>query len=131
MAFRKKAQSYNDVIKKEYIESILNNSYYSLKSPAAFSGKERLFQEVKDKGITRQEVERWLSKQLTYTLHKPVRLTFKTRPVVVYDIDEQWQLDLVDLSKLSRYNAGYKYLLVCIDCFSKYAWIEPLKTKLG
>ena len=49
----------------------------------------------------------------------------------MYDIDEQWQADLVEMSKLARHNSGYKYLLVCIDILSKYAWIEPLKTKTG
>ena len=65
-------------------------------------------------------------------MHKPVsRLRFATRPVVVYEIDEQWQMDLVDLSKLSKFNSGYKYLLVCIDVLSKFAWVKPLKTKTG
>ena len=29
----------------------------------------------------------------------------------------------------ARDNKGYKYLLTVIDCFSKYAWAEPLKNK--
>ena len=53
------------------------------------------------------QVENWLSKQLTYTLHKPVYRTFQTRPVIVYAIHELWQLDLVDLSKLARENDGH------------------------
>jgi len=28
-------------------------------------------------------------------------------------------------------NDGCNYLLCVIDCFSKYAWVEPLKTKTG
>ena len=48
---------------------------------------------------------------------------------MVYDIDEQWQIDLVDLSKLSKFNSGYKFLLVCIDVLSKCLWFEPLKSK--
>ena len=44
-------------------------------------------------------------------------------------IDDQWQVDLVDLQSLSRWNRGYKYLLTCIDILSKYAWVVPLKTK--
>jgi hypothetical protein len=111
--------------------TLLSKLYYSLDSPASFSGKEKLFKEAirLDGRITRKNVDDWLRKQITYTLHRPVQLKFETRPVIVYDIDEQWQLDLVDLSKLSRYNAGYKHLLVCIDVLSKYAWIEPLKSK--
>ena len=33
------------------------------------------------------------------------------------------------MSKLSRYNSGYKYLLVCVDVFSRYMAITPLKNK--
>jgi len=114
-------------------KNLLERLYYSLDSDVSFSGREKLYEAAKqaDKSITRKDVNDWLSSQLTYTLHKPVRQTFKTRPVMVYDMDEQWQMDLVDLSKLSRFNVGYKYLLVCIDVLSKYAWIEPLKTKTG
>ena len=46
-------------------------------------------------------------------------------------IDYLWQLDLVDLQKFSKSNKGYKYLLTCIDVFSKHAWVRPLKTKEG
>ena len=38
-------------------------------------------------------------------------------------------MDLVDLQKLAKYNKGYKYLLTVIDVLSKYAWLEPLKSK--
>ena len=44
-------------------------------------------------------------------------------------IDEQWQMDLADMQSLKQYNDGYRYLLVCIDVFSKYAWIVPIKSK--
>ena len=51
--------------------------------------------------------------------------------VIVPGINAQFQADLVDLQNLSRYNKGYKYLLTCIDIFSKYAFVLPLKTKQG
>ena len=35
------------------------------------------------------------------------------------------------MQNLSRYNKGYKYLLTCVDIFSKYAWVVALKTKQG
>ena len=28
-----------------------------------------------------------------------------------------------------KHNEGFRYLLTCIDCFSKYAWVVPLKNK--
>ena len=40
-------------------------------------------------------------------------------------------MDLVDMQKVSTKNKNYKYILMIIDCFSKKAWAEPLKSKRG
>lgn len=112
-------------------DTLLNDLFYSLDSSVSYGSPNSLFKVAKerDPSISLKEVKEWLSSQLTYTLHKPVRKTFPTRPVVVHGIDELWQMDLVDLSKLSRFNKNYKYLLTAIDVFSKFAWVLPLKTK--
>ena len=34
-----------------------------------------------------------------------------------------------DYRKYSRVNKGFNYILCVIDCFSRFAWVEPLKTK--
>ena len=81
--------------------------------------------------ISRKQVQNWLSQQDVHTLHKPSRRHYKRSRVIVPGIDAQFQVDLVDLQNLSRYNNGYKYLLACLDIFSKYAWVVPLKTKQG
>ena len=57
------------------------------------------------------------------------RTRFPTTPTLVFDRDEQWQMDLVDMQKLSRWNKGNKYLLTVIDVLSKYAWAVPIKSK--
>ena len=41
------------------------------------------------------QVENWLSKQLTYSLHKLVYQIFRTHSMVVHAIDELWQLYLI------------------------------------
>ena len=70
-------------------------------------------------------------KQDTYTLHKPIRHHFRRNRVIVGGIDHQWQMDLADMQSMQKFNDGYRYLLVCIDVFSKYAWVVPLKNKTG
>ena len=35
----------------------------------------------------------------------------------------------IDYRKYSRYNAGFKYILVIIDAFSRFAYTAPLKFK--
>ena len=72
-----------------------------------------------------------MAKQDTYTLHKPVRYCFKRNRVIVAGIDDEWEADLVIMDSLSKNNNGYKYILTVIDVLSKYAWVEPLKTKTG
>ena len=37
----------------------------------------------------------------------------------------------MNISSLARCNKGYKFLLTCIDVFSKFAWVVPLKNKSG
>ena len=49
--------------------------------------------------------------------------------VIAYDLDEIWSLDLAHVDKLSKQNAGIKYLLIAVDCLSRYLRVEPLKSK--
>lgn len=111
----------------------LENIYYDPQNPAGLGGVDSVYRAAKQKGIkvTRKKVEEWISSQETYSLHKPARRKFKRNRVIVAGIDDQWQTDLVDLRSLSSSNKGYNYLLVCIDVFSKYLWVIPLKTKHG
>ena len=85
----------------------------------------------KAQGISREKAQRQLEQNLGYTLHKPLRRRFPTLPTLVFGINEQFVMDLVDLQKLVKWNKGYKYLLTVIDVLSKYAWVEPLKSKSG
>ncbi|GFX34101.1 uncharacterized transposon-derived protein F54H12.3 [Trichonephila clavipes] len=81
--------------------------------------------------VKKKDVKHWLSQKDAYTLHKPVRHKFQRNRVFVSDIDRQFQADLVDMQSLAEFNKGYKYLLTCIDLFSKFAWAVPLKDKFG
>ena len=79
----------------------------------------------------RKQVVKYLSTLDAYTLHKPTRIRFPRRRTVSKGIADLFQIDLVDLSNLSTYNDGYRYLLNCIDVFTKRAWSLPLRTKTG
>ncbi|GFX55787.1 uncharacterized transposon-derived protein F54H12.3 [Trichonephila clavipes] len=104
--------------------------YENPEVPNSFGGVEALHRSVKGK-YSKKDVKHWLSQKDAYTLHKPVRHKFQRNRVFVSDIDRQFQEDLVDMQSLAEFNKGYKYLLTCIDLFSKFAWAVPLKDKFG
>ena len=41
------------------------------------------------------------------------------------------QIDLISLIPYAKFNRGHKYILIAIDTFSKYVWVQPLKSKGG
>lgn len=68
---------------------------------------------------------------LVEELYRSVRTRFPRRSYILYGIGDLWQADLIDFQKLKRYNSGFCYILLVIDCFSKKAWAVSLKTKSG
>ena len=105
--------------------SKLHRHYYDPKRVGSYGGVAALQRVVP----AERNVERWLSTQDAYTLHKPVRRHFKRRCVVVGGPNQQWQADLVDMSRLKAANDGTTFLLTVIDVFSKRAWCVPMKSK--
>jgi hypothetical protein len=111
----------------------LKQHYVNPSQPGSFSGFANFFRGLKKAGIERRpnEVKRWLMSQDTYTLHKPVRKNYQRNKVIVPGIDHTWQIDLVDLRNIAWHNSYYRYLVCCIDVFSKFAWVVPTKYKTG
>ena len=113
------------------MDGILKDLYYNPKNPSAFTGVEKVYLAAKEQlpHLTRREVREWLAKQYTYTMHKPITRKFARRQYIVSGIDDQWQIDLADMTQLRRFNDGCQYLLTCIDIYSKFAWVVPVKNK--
>ena len=78
--------------------SKLHRHYYDQKRVGSYGGVAALQRVVPGE----RDVERWLSTQDAYTFHKPVRRLFKRHCVVVGGPNQQWQADLVDMSRLKR-----------------------------
>jgi hypothetical protein len=105
-----------------------DHHYYDPGLPGSFGGVEALARQLK--GVkTRTEIREWMESQPTYTLHKPVRKHFRRNVILVHGVDEQFQADLADISFLAKWNGGVHFLLTCVDVFSKYAWVVPMKDK--
>lgn len=66
-----------------------------------------------------------------HELFRPARKHFLRRRFTQKSIDNTWQLDLVDLSHYGKHNKGLKYILTCIDIFSKFANAVAMQNKTG
>src|SRR6266487_642741 len=111
---------------------ILKKLYYSPRT--GFSGINDLTRKYGEhtgtvSDIKKSDVKQFLEQQDIYSRHMPLRKKFQTRRVFVKGIDDQWQTDLVEMIPYAKENDGYKYILTCIDIFSKYSWAIPLKNK--
>ena len=107
------------------------DKYFNPKNPGSFSGLNSFYKNSNIKKQLRKTIKNSLLQNDTYTLHKPVTKKFTRNKVIVAGKDNTWQIDLVDVSKLSKENDNFKFLLVCIDVFSKYAWVITLINKKG
>jgi transposase InsO family protein len=117
----------------ENIEDLLNFLYYDLKSPLAYTSRRNIYKEAKKlrPNTRKKEVDKWFENQLAPTLPKSVRYKFKRNKTVVKGVGEQFQSDLCDVGNIKKFNDNFTFLLTCIDCFSRFAWVVPLKNKTG
>ncbi len=112
----------------------LRNLYRNLKKGGSYQSAEKLYHTVQKEGkfnLSLHKIQKWLQGQDTYTLNKEVRRKFKTNYMVLGDIDMIWEADLADMTQYTSWNDGVRYMLGCIDTFSRKLWIQPLKSKHG
>ena len=113
-------------------EKYLKDIYLDPSHPASFGSPYHLYQVVKKEGkykISHSQIKKWIQKQESYSRNKGVKRTFQRGRVIVAGIDDQFDADLASLIYYADDNDGYKYLLVVIDIFSRYGWVESLKDK--
>ena len=110
-------------LKREVIKK-----YTNVLQPGSFTSASKI-KKHHFKGTDVRNIETALEHLDAYTKHKPYRRRFPRRKTQTFGIDRQWQLDLIEMIPFSKSNAGYKYILVGIDVFSRYAFAEPLRSK--
>ena len=96
------------------------------KGPATFGSVENLQKNAK---LQPRKVKQFLETKNAHTKYKGFRKSFARLKVIAYDLDEIWSFDLAHVDKLSKQNACIKYLLIAVDCLSRYLRVEPLKSK--
>jgi hypothetical protein len=103
----------------ETIRETLKKIYYDPKT--GFISAQKLYLKL-NKTIPLTEIQRFLDEQEIYQISKEVRAKYPFSHMIVYSSNDQWQIDLIDFSKYSRWNKGFKYLLCAVDVYSRKAF---------
>lgn len=119
-----------EIVPREEIEGVLKKMYedpkHSRKNVDVFyANVNRYFG-----NITKADVGIFLNFQVSYQLTKKQNVKSKiTRPIIAEHPKERFMVDFIIYKDLSHWNSGFKYLLVCIDIFSKFVAIHATKTR--
>lgn len=114
--------------KKNTTVSQFHKLYYDPANVGSLGGVKRMQNQVKSLK-QKKNVKSWLATQLAYSLHKPMRKKFPTRSYATSGLNDLWQMDLMEMIPYAKINGGYKYILACIDVFSRFVRALPIKTK--
>lgn len=107
--------------------------YNDVTNPAGFSNPKTVWLKARetDPGITLGQVREVMQEIQAYTLHRRVRRVPQTRKYLSPGLNHYFQMDLFVLNESSAKINGYRYILFCVDAFSRKLFARPLKTKSG
>ena len=113
------------------IDEVLTQIYYHSKGEGAYGTAEKLYRKGKLvlPSLTLKQTRHWLDGQIAYSRHRQPR-KFVRRKTLFLRIDGTWTLDLIETSAvLWGSNNRKKFILNCVDCFSRFCWLKSLYSK--
>jgi Chromo (CHRromatin Organisation MOdifier) domain len=113
------------------MNKILRKNYVTPGHPTAFSAPGNLKQYYKKIGrnLAKTDILDTLHGVESYTLHREYHKPQQDNPFFIYEKRQQIQMDLIDMREAAPENDGVTFLLVAIDCFTKYVWVRTLTEK--
>ena len=115
------------------VHKILDDLYYDLNSPVAFSSLKNLYKIAREKygkKITHKDIQLWFKKQ-PINKFKPKKLKFKRPKTVIKGPQIQLASDLIDMSNISKFNENKHFIITAIDVFTKQVFARAIKNKSG
>jgi len=108
-------------------EKLLKVLFYSPSTSS--TSVNNLYSTLKHRGVTKEQIKDFVNRQeVTQLYKKPIRIK-SYFPISASYKNEIIQCDICDLSDIASANHNYKYLLVCIDVFSRFLYTFPMKNK--
>jgi hypothetical protein len=112
-------------------KELLEKTYYNVSNSGAYLGPDILDRVLKSNSITpigKTHVRKWLHNQDDYSLRRELIHSFRKARIVVVGVDDQFDMDVTDVSNISNENDSVRYLLFAIDKFFKQENIHYFTT---
>jgi hypothetical protein len=104
----------------------MERAYYDPADPVAYGGVNALAAKFGN----RKKAERFVQTSKTYRKFKVPRLrNINKARLEVESIGQFFQSDLFDMSKFARANKGHHFIILVVDCMSRFLSALPLKRK--
>src|SRR5690606_902740 len=111
----------------------INETIDSVYNDCNYFGLDKLFHLIRRKyhGISRNDVMNYLRNNETHQIHsRPIMKKAILQPIITTEPRERLQIDFIEISdKKKGVNLNFRYILTCIDVFSKYAFCFPTRNK--
>ena len=104
----------------------IKDKYHS-NEPWSYGSLPRVVQH--NRQISTKDIDDFFARNEIYTRFKQYKAPRLYSPIFVYSKRELFQADVIFFTDkdMVNVNSGYKYLFTCIDCFTKMAWVYPMK----
>ena len=109
---------------------LLQKIYYDPEH--GFVSGAKLYKKAKeiDNNVTMKLVKEFLENQATHQITQQVKKNKEYSTIISPSIRNNYQMDICYLPH-PKQNKNFKYLLTCIDVYSRYAFVKPMKSKSG
>jgi hypothetical protein len=96
---------------------------------------DEIYTNVKSIPSYSSKISKYLQEKDVHSKHgRIVKRKFPRRRIIVTHPSQIFMADLIEYtrnSSMKHANRNHVYILLVIDCFSKYVWLRPLKNKKG
>jgi hypothetical protein len=138
MKLRSSANILKPSEKKVKIKSVLKSRVREKESPKTEKtlkeNLEEIYSNVASTPSFSAKINDFLRQHKTQGTHKRIlKKRFPRRRIIVRHPRQIFMADLIEYSNggMARKNNGYVYILLVIDCFSKFVWTKSMKNKDG
>lgn len=110
------------------MDEIIEKYYTNFNFPSV----DKLYKLMKDDdyNIKKAVIQKYIDSKAEVQLLKESKQSKKKfGHITSFKPNSVWNMDIFYLQKYYKFNHGYKYILCCVDIFTRFVYCEPMKTK--